>query len=53
MQGHLEEDIDANVSVDVVDCPTQLIFTWIFICCSITKLKENSQGNLLVLMLYN
>ena len=43
MQGHLKENIDADVSVDVVDCPTQLIFTWVFICCSMTKLKEHSR----------
>ena len=27
----------------VVDCPTQLICTWIFICCSMIKLKEHSR----------
>ena len=27
----------------LVDCPTQLICTWIFICCSMTKLKEHSR----------
>ena len=32
----------------LVDCPTQLIWTWIFIChhcllCSMTKLKEHSR----------
>ena len=43
MQGHLEEDIDAVVNDDVVDCPTQLIFIWIFICCSMTKPKEHSR----------
>ena len=32
---------------DLVDCPTQLICTWIFICClcSMTKLKEHSREN--------
>ena len=34
--------ISANV-IDVVDCPTQLICTWIFIC-STTKLKKNIAG---------
>ena len=43
MQGPLKEDIDADVSDDVVNCPTQLIFTWIFICYSMTKLKEDSR----------
>ena len=27
----------------LVDCPTQLICTWIFIRCSMTKLKEHSR----------
>ena len=42
------------VCENVVDCPTQLIFTWIFICfclCSMTKLRTQ-QGNLLVSMLH-
>ena len=43
MQGHLKEDIDADVSDDVVDCPTQLIVTWIFFCYSMTKPKEHSR----------
>ena len=43
MQGHLKEDIDADVNDDEVDCPIQLICTWIFICCSMTKLKEHSR----------
>ena len=30
----------------LVDCPTQLICTWILIC-SMTKLKKTQQGNLL------
>ena len=30
-------------SLGLVDCPTQLICTWIFISCSMTKLKEHSR----------
>ena len=32
-----------DVMFPIVDCPTQLICTWIFICCSMTKLKEHSR----------
>ena len=34
------------VCENIIDCPTQLICTWIFICfclCSMTKLKEHSR----------
>ena len=35
--------IRTNANSYLVDCPTQLICTWIFICCSMTKLKEHSR----------
>ena len=32
-----------NRYIHLVDCPTQLIRTWVFILCSMTKLKEQGR----------
>ena len=40
---HLDENsLSLQLWLGLVDCPTQLICTWIFIC-SMTKLKEHSR----------
>ena len=42
-----DDDFDEDGD-NVVDCPTQLICTWIFICVFQDKTKRTQQGNMLV-----